>query len=167
MSFSFGLFLDSALTQPANVVTLTEDITTGTPTDKHLYFGSTATGTKCQANSNPGTDQITISLTDSTPGAGHPTTDIKLALTQVGLDAAAAGAALNLGSTVNSGTANAVSVWLRFTDSTGVVAIRAILAEILNRTQDDCRCRYRTRAHRTRHPTLENRPGFRCGTGLR
>lgn len=47
----------------------------------------------------------------------HPTTEIKLALTSGGLAAAAAGASLNLGTSVTSGSAHAVTFWVRMTNT--------------------------------------------------
>lgn len=139
-----------------------------------LYFGSNATGTKLEAVSNPGTDQVTITPTDNladwaattayslgnrvepttpntyvyevttagTSGGSEPTwpttvgstvvdgtivwtcvanrhelTEIKLALTNGGLAAATPGAALNLGATINSGSANQVEVHIRVTNT--------------------------------------------------
>jgi len=52
----------------------------------------------------------------------HPTTEIKLSLTEVGLPGAIAGTALSLGSQILSGVANAVPVWIRFTNSVVTVS---------------------------------------------
>ncbi len=50
-------------------------------------------------------------------GPTHPLTEIKLALTSGGLAGAVAGAALNLGTTVTSGTGNKVEVNIRVSNS--------------------------------------------------
>lgn len=47
----------------------------------------------------------------------HELTEIKLALTNGGLAAATPGAALNLGATINSGSANQVEVHIRVTNT--------------------------------------------------
>lgn len=50
-------------------------------------------------------------------GAKHPTTEIKLAATAGGLDSAIAGAPLSLGTTIESGVANAKEINIRLTNS--------------------------------------------------
>ncbi len=52
----------------------------------------------------------------------HPTTEIKLALLQASLGAAVAGAALNLGTSVTSGSSNAVEFWIRMTNTVATVS---------------------------------------------
>lgn len=47
----------------------------------------------------------------------HPTTEIKLASTSGGLSGATGGAAFNLGTSIQSGTANAVEVHIRITNT--------------------------------------------------
>ncbi len=52
----------------------------------------------------------------------HPTTEIKLSLTSgAGLTAATGGAALNIGTTITSGTSNKVPVYIRFTNTNTTV----------------------------------------------
>ena len=120
MSFSFTLHQDAALTLPVTgTLVFNGDLTSPAPMDKELWFGSPVTASKCQAVSNPGVDQIALSVADSAPASGEPASAIKLALTQAGLASAKGSASLNLGVTVNSDAANAVPVWVRFTDTTG------------------------------------------------
>lgn len=52
----------------------------------------------------------------------HETTEVKLALTAAGLDAATAGAALNLGTSIDAGSANAVEVNVRFINAVTAVS---------------------------------------------
>lgn len=125
MAVSFKFYHDSALTQEitaGNPITATQD-TLGTiaPVDKHIYFGSTATSTQAQADSNPGVDQVYVDIVDAASGSGEPDTALKLATTQAGLDSATAGSSLNIGTTINSGSGSAVSVWLRIDDATATV----------------------------------------------
>jgi hypothetical protein len=47
----------------------------------------------------------------------HPTTEIKLAITSGGLSTATAGAALSLGANISSGSANAIPVYFRVTNT--------------------------------------------------
>jgi hypothetical protein len=65
---------------------------------------------------------IGTTVTDGTAvwalaGAKHETTEVKLALTEVGLDSAVAGASLNLGPTIESDPANAVTIYMRVTNA--------------------------------------------------
>lgn len=93
---------------------------TGTAHDYILYFGSNTASRQVQAASDPGVDQIALSIVDANSGTGHPATDVKLATTLLGLDSATAGAGLNLGATLTS--AAATTVFVRLTDSTGGAA---------------------------------------------
>lgn len=123
MALSLKFYDDSALTTEhvGNlVVTQAADGSTP-PVDNLIYVGSTVASRKFQAQSNPGVAQITITPTDAAPGTGHPATEVKLAATLVGLDTATAGAALNLGTQINSGAAGAKPVYIRVDDTTGVV----------------------------------------------
>lgn len=133
MSFSFNLFQDAALTRPlTGALTFYGDLTNPAPVDKQLWFGSPASGSKCQASSNPGVDQIALSIADAAPSSGEPASSIKLALSQSALAAATGGASLNLGATINSGSANAVPVWMRFTDATGALGTYTDLSWTFN-----------------------------------
>lgn len=120
MSTSFKLFTDSGLTSELSGNLVFEESVDHTqlPADQVLYLGSNAASKKIEAASDPGTDQIAVSITDSAVGSGHEATEIKLALTEAGLDSATGGASLNLGVTINSGVANAVAIWIRSRDAT-------------------------------------------------
>jgi hypothetical protein len=118
---AFALYTDASLTQQlsGNVIFVEHIDHSLLPADIVLYVGSTEAGKKLQAASDPGVDQIVVTLADSAPGAGHETTEIKLATTQAGLDTAVAGDPLNLGLEILSGTANAAQIWIRSRDATG------------------------------------------------
>lgn len=118
MAVSFKLWNDLAMTD--EFVYASDKIVTSASGDKVLYLGSTNVNRKLQANSDPGVDQITVTPTDSEPGTGHETSEIKLADTLLGLDSAVAGAALDLGTTLFGGTAYPIHI--RLTDATGGVA---------------------------------------------
>lgn len=79
---------------------------------RHLYLGSALSGKTFQAVSNPGVDPIAVSIADSNGATGATPAKVKLALTEAGLTSATPGAALNVGVTLLSGSANAVSVWV-------------------------------------------------------
>lgn len=52
----------------------------------------------------------------------HESTEIKLALTLIGLDSAVAGDPLTLPSTINGGSSNAVVVYVRIDDATAIIS---------------------------------------------
>ncbi len=175
---TFKWHSDAALTTPITGSIVSDHLVDGSDgaDDFVQYLGSAASGKKLEAQSNPGVDQIALSIAHtvaarqnshayalndrmrpvpengykykctvagtsaaSQPG-GIPTTigatfadggvtwqcetetnqvaDVKLATTQVGLDSATWGAGLNLGTVINSGAANAKTVWMRVRDST-------------------------------------------------
>lgn len=128
MAVSFGFFADPGLVTPiSSPAQLAQAPLSATgPADKAVYVGSAVANKTLKAASNPGVDQIVLSVTDSAGGTGHATTAIKLAATQGGL--AAGGQSLNLGTQILSGAANAVPVWLRFTDATGTVGVSSELS---------------------------------------
>ena len=92
---------------------------TDNPQDTVLYFAEIEQDTgdnqvyKLEAESNPGTDQITISIDDSDVGNGHEADEITLALTSGDLATNTAGASLDLGSELLSGVSEAVAVHIR------------------------------------------------------
>ena len=129
MAITFKFYSDAALTTLASVpLTFSQTEPTPTPEDKVVYFGSVASGKTIEATSDPGVDQIAISIVDAASGSGSPATDIKLSLTLGGLASATAGAPLNIGTQVLSGTSNAKSIYIRVLDSTGTVGTNTDLS---------------------------------------
>lgn len=108
----FGIYHDSALTTPVNSGNPVPHNSLA-PLDVQLWIGSADAGFKLQAESDPGTDAIMITPTDSAPGIGQPATAVKLATSQAGLDAATGGAALDVGVTITGGVGNAFPFWVR------------------------------------------------------
>lgn len=132
MAFNFGFFSDAALTTPISTpLVFSQQIGVTAPDDKVVYYGGT-TGYQVKAQSNPGVDQITVSVVDSAGGSGSPASDVKLALTSGGLASATGGAALNLGAVINGGTANAVPVHIRVTNSTATTGLNTDLSLTTN-----------------------------------
>lgn len=122
MAVTLNFYADAALEQPLASLTCEQDTDNLLPpVTTRIWVGSTAAGRQFQAASDPGVDQLTLSLVDANAGTGQPATAYKLALTEAGLAAAVAGAALDLGTTLLSGAANAVAVWIRGDDQVGVV----------------------------------------------
>ena len=123
MALTFKFFTDSNLTQELTGNLVFDQAVDGSSgaAVKTLYFGSTTANRKLEAASNPGVDQVAISIVDSATGSGNPTTAVKLASTLGGLSGATAGAPLNLGTSVLSGVANAKPVYVQVTDQTHAV----------------------------------------------
>jgi hypothetical protein len=90
-----------------------------------MWAGLTDTGRIVQAVSNPGVDYIQVFPADTASGSGFSTSGVKLALTQAGLATATAGAALNLATSISSGTSHAVSFWIRVTSTGGTERVEA------------------------------------------
>jgi hypothetical protein len=123
MAFTF--FHDAALSSPVTVGNPLDfagsfDLSTGN-TDLEFWFGNTDAARTAQAYSNPGTDPITVTVTDSNPATGQPATLYKLALTQLGL--ATANQTINVGTSVSGGAANAVPLWVRANLAGGVATL--------------------------------------------
>lgn len=134
MAISFAFFNDAGLTSPlvGNLqVQQASDGSTG-PVDINLFFGSNAVGRKVQAASDPGIDPILLDIVDAAPGSGHEDTEIKLALTQIGLDTASPGASRTLGNELLSEVGNATSIWIRIEDATGVIGTSLELSIQMN-----------------------------------
>lgn len=112
MSSTFAWYADAGLTVP-----LTRgDFVRGSsvaPVNRVFYFGSPAAGKQLQNVNDPGIDPLQVSVTDSSGGSGVEAADVKLASSFAGLDSATGGAALSIGTTILSGAANAVPVFVR------------------------------------------------------
>lgn len=112
MTVSLGFYVDAGLTTPlSNLVAVQASDNSIAAVDSVVYLGSTVSGNKFQASSDPGVDQIEVSPVSS--GAGPLTTYLKLASSSGGLGSAVAGAPLAIGHTINSGSANSVAVHVR------------------------------------------------------
>jgi hypothetical protein len=113
MPVTFQWFRDAAGTIPFDPATDTIGPITTAPENEVLYLGSRATSRYLQAASNPGVDNLVVSVADTTPGSGPQASHVKLATSSAGLDSATAGASLSLGHTLNSGAANLQPVHIR------------------------------------------------------
>lgn len=131
---TFQIYTNSGLTVPFGgtlAVNQNVDGSSG-PVDTQFWIGSTASSKTLRADSNPGVDQISVSVVDASPSSGNPVTDVKLALTAGGLASATGGASLDLGTTVTSGVGNAVTFWVRVEDSTHVLGVSTELSFATN-----------------------------------
>ena len=113
MSITWNFYADAGLTTLATGgATLSQG---GDPVDRVLYFGSPAAAKQLRAASDPGTDPVAVTPTDADTGTGAPASTLTLALSAGGLDSATPGAALTVGTVLNSGTAGAVAIYVRTT----------------------------------------------------
>lgn len=114
MTISLQFYSDAGLTTPATGIFVTQAADGAAPAeDRVVYLGSTASGKKFRANSDPGVDPIIVSVADAASGSGVQATHVKLATTAGGLDTALGGQALALGTQLLSGVANAQAVHVR------------------------------------------------------
>jgi hypothetical protein len=114
MAVSLKFYEDSSLTTEITSVTINQlaDGSTG-DVNKLVYLGSTVDTSTFEATSDPGVDQIEITIEDASPGSGVQASNIKLALSSGGLDSATAGDPLDVGTSIDGGVANAVPIYIR------------------------------------------------------
>ncbi len=109
-----GFFADAGLSTPAaRAFGLQASDGSPPPVDTAYYLGDPDGSRSWKAASDPGVDDITVSISDSSGGTLLPPEKIRLSLTQIDLASATPGAALNIGTEIAGGTANAVEVWVR------------------------------------------------------
>lgn len=109
-----GFFTDSGLSTPAaRAFALQASDGSAPPADAVYYIGDPDSSRAWKAASDPGVDDITVSITDSAGGTSLLPAKLKLALTQGDLVSATPGAALDIATEITGGTANAVAVWVR------------------------------------------------------
>lgn len=130
---SFGFYSDPDLLVPfSGPLTAVQNADgSSAPVDfGPLYVGipDSEPTTSAQATSNPGVDDIVLSIVDSAAGSGHESSEVKLAESSAGLDTATAGAPLNFGTEILKGAANKKTVYARVDDATGVVGTETELS---------------------------------------
>lgn len=127
MANSLRFYHDSSLYQEVTaenpIVTTQSTIGVGNPMDYTVYLGSPAVGTRFLPPSP--LPQIVVSIVDADSGSGEPAHAVKLALSTEDLDVAEAGADLQVGAEILSGQVNAVPIYLRLSDTLGVVGVYA------------------------------------------
>jgi len=102
---------------------------TGRTTSKngYRYKVQSITGTGLTGASEPlwpttvGSTAVDNEVTWVNDGAIHESTEIKLALSSASLATAAAGVSLDVGTTINGGSANAIPVYMRIDDATAII----------------------------------------------
>lgn len=107
----FGFYKDAGLTVPIS----TDYRHFSTQGDRLLYFGNPASGFQLTDSADPGVGTMQISITDSDgPGTNFSVENVVISLTSGGLDSATPGDPLDIGTVVLSGSANALTVYVRF-----------------------------------------------------
>jgi len=119
---AFAFYTDSSLTVPlAGNLVFEEPVDhSSTPDDIILYYGapSSTPETKVKASSDPGVDQIAVSITDSDVGNGHEAAEITLSADGTDWGTRTPGDPLDLGTEILSTPANAKQVHVRSRDDT-------------------------------------------------
>lgn len=114
MSNSLAFYSDAGLTTPlSQLLAVQTNDGSAAAVDRVVYLGSPLVSMVFQAQSDPGIDQITVSINDSLSGLQIPAASLRLALSSGGLAAATPGAALDVGTEILSGSENAVAVHVR------------------------------------------------------
>lgn len=130
------VYLDAGLTSQFDTSSpLTASAINGGSGDGVFWIGDPDDTIKIQADSDPGIDQIVVSITDADGGTGVAASAIKLALSSAGLASATGGASLNVGATILGGTANAVPVYFRWANAVGAGTYTDITLDITARRE--------------------------------
>lgn len=132
MATTFGFFADAALTTAlGSGITATQKADAGVvdPVVTQVWFGSLGsaggdtTDRKLEANSDPGVDQINFNVA-ATGGAAHSTSEVKLATSLPGdWSTVTGGAGVSVGTSLVSGTVNAITLFIQVDDATHVVSL--------------------------------------------
>ena len=109
-----GFFEDSGLSVPfAGITAMQASDGSSAAVDRQVWLGVTDTDRAYYAASDPGTDDIVVSIIDAASGASLLPSSLRLAFDAGGLDTATPGAALAIGNYVGPGSAEAVSFMIR------------------------------------------------------
>ena len=138
------LYTDSACTtefaNPLQLVHRTD--LSDNPQDTLLYYANIDDDTgdngtiQKQAESNPGTDDIVLSIVDASVGSGHEADEITLATTAAALDTNTAGASLSLGTQLVSGVTNKQEIHIRVENAVTTAGSSTELSVDINATVD-------------------------------
>lgn len=109
---SFRFYADSGLVVPLTTGAFAA-AAGGPVADRVVWFGSTEADLALVRVSAPGVDPVQVAVEDTDELAGLADTAVRLALSAAGLDAATPGAPLALGTSLASGVANAIPVYVR------------------------------------------------------
>jgi hypothetical protein len=117
-----GFFDDSGLSvQSAGITAMQATDGSSAAVDREVFIGVTDTDRAYFAASDPGVDDIMVSIVDAESGTSLLPSSLRMALDAGDLGAATPGAALAIGTDVQPGSVNAVSFWVR-TDTAAFAA---------------------------------------------
>ena len=109
-----GFFYNSGLIMPAESISAMQASNgSSSAVDNQLWIGVTDLTRAYYAASDPGVDDIVISIVDDSGATELPPTALRLALLQADLGSATPGASLTIGTEVGPGSANAIAFWVR------------------------------------------------------
>ena len=98
MSLSLKAYADLSLATELTQADIAALVSGASPdNDTSFALGLSGGAGQYQASSNPGIDQIVMSIVDANPASEIDVGNIKIALSSAGLDTATGGASLNLG----------------------------------------------------------------------
>lgn len=118
MAISLGFFNDAALTVPVTTLTFIHAIDDSLPFVKQRVFLGSPTGTSTfQAASNPGVDDIEVSISDPNLPDGFDFDMVKVAASSLALDSAIPGDPFVIGPQILGGAGNGVEVWFQVIDT--------------------------------------------------
>lgn len=112
------------------------------PQDTVLYYANVdddandAGTIKKEAASNPGVDNIVLSVVDADTTAGHAADEVTLATTAADLGTNTAGASLSLGTTLYSGVSRAQPIHVRVVNAVTEVSVSTELSVQVVATTD-------------------------------
>lgn len=109
-----GFFDDSGLSVQSTGLTAIQ-ATTGASAavDREVFLSVTDTGRAWYAASDPGVDDIVVSIADSAGGTSLLPSSVRMALLSADLGTATPGASLVIDTAVQPGSINAISFWVR------------------------------------------------------
>lgn len=87
--------------------------------NKAVYFLSTDATRKAEANSDPGVDDIIFEFDDDSVGVDLEAAGLKMAATEAALAAAPYDNTLSIGTLLNGGVVNGVTIWIGNDGATG------------------------------------------------
>ena len=118
MAISLGFFSEAALTVPVTTLTFVHAIDDSLPFVKQqVFLGSPDAGATFQAASNPGIDDIEVSVSDPNLPDGFNPTHVKVAASSLALDTAIPGDPFVIGPQILGGAGNGVEVWFQVIDT--------------------------------------------------
>jgi hypothetical protein len=116
-STSIGIYNDAAMTSLFTVLPAVMVETTVV----QKFIGSALPDIVYKRFTLPDVNQLIFAAVDNDTGDAVELTNFKFALSEAGLASATPGAALPLGTSIDSGAGNGLPIWIAFTDTAEVI----------------------------------------------